>query len=147
VLPAGFTVNEAVRDVPPQEPVIVDVVDALTVLVVTVNVVLVAPAGMVTLAGTPVAAELSESVTTAPPLGAAAVNVTVPVAWLPAVTEVGLTVTVESAAPGGGGGGGGDEDPGFTVIDANWNVPFIAADSCTVVVSDAKVVTGNVALV
>ena len=65
-----------------------------TGLVVIVNVAVVAPAGTVTLAGT-WAAEmlLLERVTTAPPVGAARVNVTVPVEEVPPITELGLTVT------------------------------------------------------
>ena len=51
----------------------------MTEVVVTVKFRLVAPAGTVTLAGTAVAPELSDSDTTAPPLGAAPVRVTVPV--------------------------------------------------------------------
>src|SRR3989441_5107387 len=66
-------------------------VDAVTVLVVTVNVTLVAPTGTVTLAGT-VAAVLSlDSVTCAPPAGAGPSSVAVPVELLPPVTVVGFT--------------------------------------------------------
>jgi hypothetical protein len=76
--------------------------------VVTVKVALVAPAATVTLAGTVAAAVLlPESVTTAPPEGAAPVSVTVPCEELPPVTLVGLSVRVESVTLGGGGGGGG----------------------------------------
>ena len=53
---------------------------AVTALPVTVNATLVAPAGTVTLTGTVAAVVLLDvSVTTAPPTGAADVNVTVPV--------------------------------------------------------------------
>jgi len=70
------------------------VVVEATVLLVTVNVALVCPAGTVTLAGT-VAAEVFElvSVTTAPPAGADAPSVTMPVLVLVAVTVAGLSVT------------------------------------------------------
>jgi hypothetical protein len=68
------------------------VVITMTVLVVTVNVAVVAPAATVTLTGT-VADPLSlESVTTAPPTGAALLNVTVPVELLPPTTVVGFRV-------------------------------------------------------
>ena len=77
----------------------VDVVVAVTDVVVTVNVALVAPAGTVTLAGTEVEAELSESDTDAPPAGAAALNATVPVEELPPTTELGLSETDDSVGP------------------------------------------------
>ncbi|HYS23444.1 MAG TPA: hypothetical protein VER56_05875, partial [Candidatus Eisenbacteria bacterium] len=58
----------------------VTAVDAVTVLVLTGKVTLVAPAATVTLAGTlPAAVLLLESVTSAPPDGAGPLNVTVPV--------------------------------------------------------------------
>jgi len=76
---AGVTVNTALRVAPPEEPLIVDEVDAVTAGVLTVNVAVVAPAGTVTLAGTEAAAVLLlESDTTAPPAGAALVSVAVP---------------------------------------------------------------------
>ena len=67
---------------------------ALTGLVVTVNVAVVALAATVTLAGT-CAAEvlLLDSVTTAPPGGAGPFRVTVLVDELPPSTEVGLRLT------------------------------------------------------
>src|SRR6266850_7382639 len=79
-------------------------VDAATALIVTLNVALVALAGTVTLGGTATAALLLESVTCAPPAGAAALSVAVPVAVPPPVTLVGFTASTESAgateAPG-----------------------------------------------
>src|SRR5438128_7559265 len=70
-------------------------VDAVTALVVTVNVTLVAPTGTVTLAGT-VAAVLSlDSVTCAPPAGAGPSSVAVPVELPPPVTVVGFTPSEE----------------------------------------------------
>ena len=83
----------------------VDEVDAATDVVVIVKVALVAPAGTVTLAGTVVVLELAESDTDAPPAGAAALNVTVPVEELPPATLVGLSESAESVATGGGAGG------------------------------------------
>jgi hypothetical protein len=86
-------------------------VDAVTLRVVTVNVALVLPAGTVTLAGTVAAAVLPLlSVTTAPPEGAAAFKVTVPVEDVPEFTEVGLNVT-------------DDTTRGATVRVALWLLP------------------------
>ena len=62
---------------------------------------LVAPAGTVTLEGTVATAMLLlESVTVAPPAGAAALRVTVPVEVLPAVTLLGLRLTEERVVAG-----------------------------------------------
>ena len=62
----------------------VTAVDAVTTLVLTVKVALVAPAGTVTLEGTVAAAVLLlESVTCAPPAGAGPLSVTVPVEEFP----------------------------------------------------------------
>src|SRR6476660_10540400 len=64
-----------------------------TAVVVIGKVALLAPAGTVTLAGTVAAVLLLDSVTVAPPVGAAPLRVTVPVDELPPVTLVGLTAT------------------------------------------------------
>ena len=64
---------------------------AFTFLVVTVKVALVAPAATVTLAGTLAALPLSDRVTTTPPAGAGAFNVTVPVKDSPPITVVGFS--------------------------------------------------------
>src|SRR5438552_16431088 len=79
------------------------VVDAVTVLVLTVNVALVAPAATVTLEGT-VATDvlLLESATCAPPDGAGPLSVTVPVEEFPPVALVGLNVSEVSVADGEG---------------------------------------------
>jgi len=84
----------------------VTVVDAVTALVLTVKVALVAPAASVTLEGTLAAAVLVlESATCAPPAGAAPLNVTVPVEdCVPPITLVGLSVSDESVTAGGGAG-------------------------------------------
>jgi hypothetical protein len=71
----------------------------LTVVVETGNVALVEPAGTSTLAGADAAAELSDSDTVTPPLGAAALNVTVPLEELPPTTLVGFSDTEESVGP------------------------------------------------
>jgi len=82
----------------------VTAVDAVTALVLTVNVALVAPATTVTLEGTlPAAVLLLESVTSAPPDGAGPLSVTVPVEdCVPPMTLVGLSVSDESVTAGGG---------------------------------------------
>jgi len=79
-----------------------------TIDVFTVNVALVAPAGTVTLDGTLAAALLPASATLAPPAGAGALNVTVPVEdCKPPITPVGFSVSEDSVTVGAGGGGGG----------------------------------------
>lgn len=98
---AGVTVRTAVFVTLAYTAEIVAVVVAPTDDVVTVKVADVDPASTVTLAAT-TAAELSlEIVTRAPPVGAAAVSVTVPVEVAPPTTLVGERLTEESAAPGG----------------------------------------------
>jgi hypothetical protein len=78
----------------------VGVTFAVTAVVVTENVAVVAPWATVTLAGTDAFALLLESVTTAPPAGAAASSVTVAVALpIPPTTLVGLTETAVRFAP------------------------------------------------
>ena len=73
--------------------------EAVTALVLTMNVALAAPAATVTLAGTVVAAVLSLiRETAAPPLGAGPLSVTVPVEGDPPVTLIGLSATAESVA-------------------------------------------------
>src|SRR3989442_7226779 len=75
----------------------VTVVEEPTGLVLTVKDALVPPAGTVTLDGTVAAPVLLlDRLTTAPPLGAAALSVTVPVEALPPVTVDGLRVSEES---------------------------------------------------
>lgn len=71
-------------------------VDAVTALVFTVNVALVAPAATATLVGTAAADALLERLTTAPPLGAAAVRVTGPAEEVPPMTLVGLSIREDS---------------------------------------------------
>ena len=70
----------------------------MTVRVVTVKVLLVLPAGTVTVAGTVATAVLPlVNVTTMPPVSAAAFKLTVPVEVAPEVTDVGFNVTDDTA--------------------------------------------------
>jgi len=94
----GFTVRVAGRVTPLYKAEMVTGVDAATVLVVTVNVVLVAPAGTVTLPGTVAAVLLLDRVTDAPPAGAGPFSVTVPVEFPPPVTVVGFSASERRAA-------------------------------------------------
>ena len=107
-----------------------------TAVVATVNVAVVAPALTVTLAGSLADVVLSDSVTTAPPAGAALVNVTVPVEEVPPVTLEGFKVTPESAA-------------GSVIVSSAVLVtpPATALIVATVPVDTAVVVTVNVAVV
>ena len=82
---------------PAYDAEIVTGVDAVTALVLTVNVALLAPAATVTLAGT-VAVDvlLLDRETATPPLGAGPLSVTVPVEVCPPpVTLVGFSVSEE----------------------------------------------------
>src|SRR5713226_3535573 len=86
-------------------------VDAATALVLTVKVAVVAPARTVTLAGTvatPVL--LLDRETTAPPLGAGPLSVTVPVEELPPVTLAGLRLSEESVGVLSAGEGNGTNE-------------------------------------
>jgi len=107
--------------------------------VLTVKFALLFPAGTVMLDGT-VATDvlLLESVTIAPPEGAAAVRVTVPVELFPPLTVVGLRVREESVTA----------DAGVTVRDACAELdPRVAVITAVVVVVTDVVVIVNVALV
>src|SRR5437870_4016674 len=100
----GLTVRVAVRMAPPPEPVIVIAVELTTELVVPAKVALVAPAATVTLAGSEATAAFElERLTRSPPLGAALVKVTVPVAEPPPVTVEGLKLIALRLAGGGTG--------------------------------------------
>ncbi len=109
--------------------------DAVTAFAVTVNVAVLAPAATVTDTGTDAAALFDDSVTTAPPAGAFAVNVTVPVTVLPDVTVAALSVNVLIAAAGG-----------VTVNTVVFvTVPFLAVIVTAVDAVTALLVTVNVA--
>jgi hypothetical protein len=100
----GFTVTVAVRVTPPKVAVIVADVATVTDVVEIVKFAVVAPPGTVTFAGTVIALEFSDRATTVPPLGAAALKVTVPVEALPPITLDGLAdraASVGPVAPGG----------------------------------------------
>src|SRR6267143_172197 len=95
--PAGagaFSVTVPVEELPPVTLARLTVSDE-TIGGITVSVARVGPVASVKLAGTPIAGLLLESVTCAPPAGAGAFSVTVPVEELPPVTLVGLTVSDE----------------------------------------------------
>src|SRR5919198_2330643 len=110
-------------------------VNALTALVVMLNVALVAPAATVTVAGTEAAGLLLESATCAPPAGAGPFSVTVPELGLPPVTLAGLMPSEEIT-------GGG------TVSEALCVAPPDVPEIVTAVgVATAFVVTLKVALV
>jgi len=142
---AGWNIWQGVRQAkaafrvtPPNEPEMVAAVWLETADVVTVNVLLTAPALTVTLAGTDAAAELSDSVTTAPPAGAGALSDTVPVDDVPPVTVVGLTVSAVRVA----------DCDGVTPSAAKSVVSPRVATSCAVVGNVAENVAAvNVALV
>ena len=93
---AGVTASVKDRVAEPWEAVISTEVLAVTGLVATVKVAVLAPSPTVTLAGT-VATDVSplESVTTTPPAVAGAVNVTVPVEEEPPTTERGTRLRFE----------------------------------------------------
>src|SRR5467141_523891 len=85
------------------EAEIVTEVETRTTEVLTANVALVAPAGTVTLEGTLAAPLLLESMTCAPPAGAGALSVTVPVeVCRPPTTLVGFSISEETVGSGGG---------------------------------------------
>ena len=73
-----------------------------TALVLTVKVAAVSPGAIVTLAGTVATAVLSlDRLTTAPPVGAVPLNITVPVDGVSPVTAVGFKVTDATVTTGG----------------------------------------------
>jgi hypothetical protein len=104
-------VSVAVFVVPLYEAEIVAEVEMRTMDVFTVKVALVAPAGTNTLEGTLAAPLVLERMIVAPPAGAGALNVTLPVEdCTPPTTVLGFSVSEDRV-----GGGGGT---GFTVSEA-----------------------------
>jgi len=121
--------------VTPSVPETVPVVIAVTGTVEMVNVAEIAPAGIVMLAGTESAGLESVSVTTAPPAGAAPVNVAVPVTGLPPTTVAGLRLMEDRVA-------------GFTVRFADRVlIPSVPVTLPVVTAPTAAVVTTKVAVV
>jgi hypothetical protein len=116
-------------------------VDAVTTLVLAVNVALVAPAATVTLAGTRATVVLLlESTICAPPVGAGPLKVTVPVEKFPPTTLAGLIVNDVGVGAGGG--------TGLTVSDAVLLTPPRVAEIVTLVDAlTTLVLTANAALV
>ena len=103
--PCGYnnTARLAVRVVLLYEAEMEAEVDMRTIDVFTGKLTLLLPAGTVTLEGTVAAALLLESVTCAPPAGAAPLSVTVPVDdCTPPTTLVGFNVSEETVGRGGG---------------------------------------------
>jgi hypothetical protein len=138
---ADVTVNRAVLLTPPAVAVITEELVPAVVPETTVNDAAVAPAGTVTLAGTVAADALPlVSDTTTPPVGAAAVRVTVPVLFDPSTTVSGFKLRPVSV--------GLDEAAGATVSTADRDTPLAVAEIVTEVVWVTDVVaTVNVVLV
>ena len=130
--------SEAVLVTPAYDAEMVTGVETVTALVVTVNVALLAPAAIVTLAGTLAATLSLLSSTCAPPVSAGPLSVTVPVEdCAPPVTLVGFSVSEESVG----------RACGTTVSEAVLVTPAYDAEMVTGVdVVTALVLTVNVAL-
>jgi hypothetical protein len=116
-------------------------VDAVTLLLLAMKVALVAPAGTVTLEGTVTApALLVERETRAPPLGAGALNVTVPEEGDPPVTLLGFSASDVRVGP--------EVGCGVTLREAVCVTPPLEAEIVTrMELGDGTVVTWNAALV
>jgi hypothetical protein len=101
VTAGGLMLSEAVWLEALYVAVMTALVTDATAVVVTVNVPVVAPAATVTLAGTVADALLLDRVTTAPPVGATELSVTVPVELAPPTRLVGASATEETVTVGG----------------------------------------------
>ena len=82
----------AVLDTPLSVAVIVSVVGALPLAVLIVNVAVLPPAAIFTVAGNTASEGLPDNVMTKPPVGAGPLRVTVPVVLLPPATMAGLNL-------------------------------------------------------
>src|SRR5215203_912344 len=134
---AVCTVMVADLIIPPADAMIVEDWLLLTLLVETVKVALVDPAGTVTLAGTVAAAVLLlDNETGRPPDGAAEVRVMVPVAELPPTTAVGLRFSVESDA----------EDGVLTVQPDNLAEAAVADPSFTFTMQSSGLAKGSLSI-
>lgn len=132
---AVVIVKDAVADVAPRVDVITELVFAVTAMVVTVNVAVLAPAATVTEAGTLALVMLDLSATTSPPVGATPFRVTVPVEGVPPTTEIGDRETLLRV---------GAVMARLAVAEVDPRVAVIVAD---VAAETAAVVTVNVAVV
>jgi hypothetical protein len=130
----GVIVSTAVLETPPNAAVIVAEVEEETADVVIVNVPDIDPAATVTVAGKDALVVLDDRFTTAPPVGATALNVTVPVENDPPITDVGETVSPLTEM------GGETVSVVVTVV-----VPDFASRVATVEVVTEEVVIANVA--
>ena len=92
----GVTVSVAVREAPPEVPVIVTVIGAVTALVSTCSHPDAAPAGISTLGGSGSAALLLVSEITLPQAGAGPLSATERVVIVPPFTDAGLVDSVAS---------------------------------------------------
>src|SRR5207249_1259089 len=94
----GFSVSVTILDAPTEVAVMLACVTAVTAFVMTAKLAVVVPAATVTDAGTVAALRLLlVNATTAPPAGAAALSVTVPVLFAPPVSVAGFSVIEASA--------------------------------------------------
>ena len=93
--PRGFDLTIDVADARWLAPIRAHAVE-VTVLVLTVNVAVVLPAGTVTVAGTVAAGSLLLNAITTPPAGAGATRITVPAEVAPPVTLTGVRSTSPS---------------------------------------------------
>jgi len=129
-------VSVALADWPPADAPMLLVALAPTIIVVTVNVAVVAPAGTVTVAGTCASVALLEvRATDIPPVGAALPRVTVPVELMPPATDVGFRERPVTTG-------------GLTVkVAVSFVAPVVAVIVAVVAVATATVVAVNVAAV
>jgi hypothetical protein len=98
----GVTVSDAVWVTPAKDAEMMTEVEAVTGEVLTLKTAVAAPDGKVTLPGTVATTVLLERETRAPPLGAGALNVRLPVEGDPPLTLVGFNLNEERVAEPGG---------------------------------------------